>query len=268
MRQPNYRVLGTLLVGLVGLIGHGLSAHATPEAVDQSGTLTVEGSSISKPVDPENPENVVDPGPSPSTDGALRVDFVSSLDFGHVQLSGTSLIYHARAQQFLSETGPRGSYIQVTDQRAQSTGWTLQVKQTTQFRNTVIQNVDEQELAGAVLSLDKGWANSSGTSGSPTVTRETIALNSIGTAYELGTASAGNGRGVWTIAFGASETNNNNMESTLTPVLDGAGNAVIDEFSGKPAYSNSAISLTIPKQTKIHPVQYGTELTWILGELP
>ncbi|MDA9472505.1 WxL domain-containing protein [Enterococcus sp. 5H] len=268
MEKQSFNVINSFLILLASVTLFSLNVYATSDSLDQSGRVTVEGSSISNPVDPENPGDITDPGEGPSTDGPLRIDYVSSLDFGRVQLADTNLTFMAFAQQFLSETGPRGSFIQITDQRTNSTGWTLQVKQNHQFRNTVIQESSEQELSGAVLSLDKGWANSSGNSSSPTVTRETIALNSIGTAYELATATAGNGRGVWTIAFGASETNSNNMENTLSPVVDAAGNAVKDEFSGKPAYHNSAISLTIPAATKIYPVQYATEITWILAELP
>ncbi|MDA9470673.1 WxL domain-containing protein [Enterococcus sp. 5H] len=268
MKRQNFNVVTSILTVVTGVTLFSPVVQANPESLEQSGTVTVEGSAITNPIDPENPGEVVDPGEGPSTEGALRIDYVSVLDFGRAQLTDTNRTFPALAQQFLGETGPRGSFIQITDQRAVSTGWTLQVKQNHQFRNTVIQETSEQELSGAVLSLDKGWANSSGNSGSPTVTRETIALNSIGTAYELATATAGNGRGVWTIAFGASETNSNNLDSTLSPAMDAVGNPVMDEFSGKQAYHNSAISLTIPTATKIHPVQYATELTWILAELP
>lgn len=258
-------VLGTvfLFCGILQMKGIVVVA----ESLDQTGTVTVVGGDSSL-VDLENPDMLVELGEGPSTEGALRIDFAPALDFGRAEISETERVYYALAQQFLDETEPRGSYVQIADQRMRSTGWTLQVKQNYQFRNTTIQKKSEQELTGAVLSLDKGWANSSGTSGSPIVAQETIALNAIGTAYELATATAGNGRGVWTIAFGASETNRNNMENTLSPVVDTAGNPAIDEFSGKPAYQNSAISLTLPSTTAIYPVQYATDLTWILAELP
>ncbi|MBO0441225.1 WxL domain-containing protein [Candidatus Enterococcus ikei] len=243
-------------------------AEATSGWLEQSGTVTVEGNSISPPIDPENPEEVVDPGESPSTEGTLRIDFVSTLHFGQADLAASNRIYTAFAQQFLGDTDPRGSFIQVTDQRTQSTGWTLQVKQNYQFRNATIQEASEQELNGAVLSLDKSWANSSGTSQAPKVTSDPIDLQTMDTAYELATATLGNGRGVWIIAFGASQTNSNQIENTLTPALDSSGQAIMDEFSGKAAYRNSAISLTVPNATKIHPLQYTTELTWILAELP
>lgn len=258
--------------GLVALLPFSImgfvEASANADSLDGKGAVTVEGSVVTPPVDPENPGNVIDPGDGPSTEGALRIDYVSSLDFLSTQITKTNRIYSAAAQQFFSDTGPRGSYIQITDQRAESTGWTIQVKQNYQFKNAVIQEPTERELQGAVLSLDKAWANSSGTSQAPTVTRETIALNGIGTAYELARADAGNGRGVWTIAFGASEANTSNQTNTLSPILDEKGDVLIDPLYQKPIYSNSAITLTIPDSTKIHPVQYDTEITWILGALP
>ncbi|MGX7200792.1 hypothetical protein BCR22_14350 [Enterococcus plantarum] len=246
----------------------GIIAQASPETLDQSGSVSIKGSVVTNPVDPENPENVVDPGESPSTEGSLRIDYVSALDFGESKISKNGRDYHALAQQFFGETGPRGSYIQITDQQADSSGWTLQVKQNYQFTNPIIQETNEQDLKGAVLSLDKGWANSSGTSEAPTVMRETIALNSIGSAYEVATARAGSGKGVWTIEFGASDTNSSKQPATLTPVVDQARKPVIDSHYSKPVYSNSAITLSIPETTKIHPVEYQTEITWILAKLP
>ena len=246
----------------------GLTAHAAPESLNQSGAVSVEGSVVTNPIDPENPGIPVDPGPGPSTEGPLRIDYASALDFGESEISKGTRKYNALAQQFFGETGPRGSYIQITDQQADSSGWMLQVKQETQFTNSIIQENGEQELKGAVLSLDKGWANSSGTSEAPTVTRETIALNSIGSAYEVATARAGSGKGVWTIAFGASQTNTNDQPHTLTPIVDASGKPVIDHTYNKPVYSNSAITLTVPETTVIHPVEYQTEITWILAKLP
>ncbi|MGX7136394.1 WxL domain-containing protein [Enterococcus silesiacus] len=243
-------------------------SFATADTLDGSGSVTVTGSDHTKPIDPENPGTTVDPGESPNTTGPLRIDYVSALNFNKAIIKKNERTYEALAQQFFDETEPRGSYIQITDQRGSSTGWTLQVKQNTQFHNPVIQKQEEQTLVGAYLSLDKGWANSSGDSQAPTVTRETIGLNAINTAYEVATASPGTGRGVWTIAFGASEANSNQQSATLKPLKDSDGKAVIDEVYKKPAYTNSAVSLTIPESTKIYPVQYETEITWILAKLP
>ncbi|WP_430602382.1 hypothetical protein IGJ02_002720 [Enterococcus sp. DIV0724b] len=245
-----------------------LTVHAAQNLLDEPDAVSVKGSVVTNPIDPENPGNVIDPGEGPSTKGALRIDYVSALDFGESKISQESREYKALAQQFFGDTGPRGSYIQITDQQANSSGWTLQIKQEKQFANSIIQEAGEQELKGAVLSLDEGWASSNSTSEAPTVTRETIALNSIGSAYEVAIAKTGSGKGVWTIAFGASDTNKNNQSPTLNPVLDTSGEPVIDHTYNKPVYSNSAITLTVPKTTVIHPVEYQTEITWILAKLP
>lgn len=240
-----------------------LQVEASPTQLEQSGTVTVEngGSSI---IDPEKPEDEGDPGEGPSTVGPLRIDYVSSLDFGRVSLTDEQRKFSAFAQQLQGDAGPRGSYLQLTDQRAEGTGWTLQVKQNHQFRHVGTQ----QSLTGAVLSLDHGWANSSGTSEAPLVTRDTVALNNIGDAYELAQAKSGAGRGVWTITFGASNTNENNLANTMAPAFDRENQRIRDELTGKPAYYNSAIQLAIPKGIPIQPIQYETELTWILATLP
>ncbi|WP_348922397.1 WxL domain-containing protein [Enterococcus rotai] len=243
-------------------------SYADTDTLEGSGAVTVTGSDRTNPIDPENPGTTVDPGESPYTTGPLRIDYVSALDFNKAIVKKKERTYEALAQQFFDETEPRGSYIQITDQRGSASGWTLQVKQNTQFHNTVIQNQEQQTLVGAYLSLDKGWANSSGNSLAPTVTRETIGLSAIDTAYEVATASPGTGRGVWTIAFGASEANSSQQPATLKPLKDKEGKAVIDEVYNKPAYTNSAVSLTVPESTKIYPVQYETEITWILAKLP
>ncbi|WP_348921399.1 WxL domain-containing protein [Enterococcus rotai] len=254
-------LMGSLAVGLTGITVY------ADASLEQSGTVSVidGGASLQ---DPENPEVPTDPGPGTAESGPLRIDYVSPLHFGERKIRATDRVYPALAQQFFTEIGPRGSYVQLTDQRALSTGWSLQVKQETQFHNPIIQETGEQELKGAVLSLDKGWANSSSSSEAPVVTRETIALNTIGSTYEVATAAAGTGQGVWTISFGASDTNTGHQKPTLTPVKDEAGRPILEKEFNKPAYQNSAITLTIPETTVIHPVHYETKITWLLAELP
>lgn len=256
-----------LLMTLSSLAISEIALASEADALDQTGKVTVEGSGTTKPVDPENPGTDVDPGEGPSTEGTLRIDYASSLDFGRAQITEKNRTYNARAQLFKDDTPARGSYIQITDERDDAYGWTLQVKQTTQFTNSVIQDKENQQLTGAVLSLDKGWANSFGASIAPTVTRDTIAINEIGQAYQVARADAGGGTGTWTIEFGSSGTEKA-QANTLTPETDAAGKALIDETYQKQAYRNSAISLSIPDSTKIYPVQYQTELTWILSEIP
>lgn len=237
-------------------------------ALGQPGKVNVTDREPSAPVDLEYPETIVDPGPSPSTKGALRIDFISSLDFGIASIQSKDRNYKALAQNFIGETGPRGSYVQISDRREIKSGWSLQVKQKMQFRNESIPNDDEKELTGAVLSLDRGWANSITGNPAPNVTRNTVSLKNIGQTYEVATSTENSGKGIWTIAFGASQKNEHGQKNTLTPLFDQNGKAIVDQTFNKLAYTNSAITLSIPHSTNIYPVEYQTELTWILSEFP
>ena len=129
-------------------------------------------------------------------------------------------------------------------------------------------DANSNELKGAVLSLDQAWANSIGNSPAPTVTRNTIAIQNFDMAYELATAKPNAGRGVWTIAFGASSTNQNTQKNTLEALVDEKGQAIMDTRVNKQAHSNSAIKLDIPENVQIKPQKYKTKLTWILGAMP
>lgn len=263
----------SVLMMLIGIPFYSIEGHATPDTLISDGTVQViQGSPIL--VDPDKPDEIVDPGQGPSTTGDLRIDFVSSLDFGKAAVSQRldngkkERVYNAIAQTFISNTNPRANYIQITDQRAESNGWTIQVKQNYQFRNTIIHDIAEQELRGAVISLDKGWANSSSASKGPIVTRETMAIAAMDTYYQVATARQEEGRGTWLISFGSSGENAKNQENTLRPLKDELGELLLDEQDGKPVYSNSAVSLRIPENIKIHPVEYETTFTWVLGALP
>lgn len=243
------------------------TAKAATTESNQTGSVTVTGAPTSAIVDPENPEKVANPGDGPSTEGTLRIDYVSSLSFENGETNGRKN-YQAFAQQFLDDTGARGSYVQITDQREYSTGWRLQVKQAYQFRSSVLDDGKSHELSGAVLSLDKAWANSSGFSAPPVVKHDTISLNGTGAAYEVATAEKGTGQGVWTIEFGSSDENKNNQEATLMPALNKEDQPVVDKSTQKQEYLNSAIQLMVPDNIAIYPTTYGTELIWLLNATP
>lgn len=263
------RIKWFFLSSILLIMSCGLDAkNSYASDLDQGGSVTIQGRGTTDPFDPEVPGLIVDPGDVPSTTGTLRIDFASSLDFGAAKITESDRIFYARAQLFQGDTSARGSYIQITDEREKAAGWTLQVKQSHQFKMDVPQEDSEQELIGAVLSLDRGWANAINTSKMPTVTRDTININHINNAYEVARADSGLGYGTWTIEFGASESNENNQENTITPLVDEDNAPIMDEQYQRQAYQNSAISLAIPEATKIYPVQYETELTWLLAELP
>lgn len=216
--------------------------------------------------DPENPTTIVDPGPTPSTTGDLRIDFVPQLNFSKYLLSDKDQTYPVNAQLFKDQTGPRGNFVQVSDFRPGAQGWTLQVRQETQFKNDKAQN---SQLNGAVISFDKSWVNATrDLSEAPTVSKEIIRLSNVGETYNLAEAKPGKGRGIWSISFGASKENKNGQPGTLSPRLLKEQPVLDPAFDNKQVYENSAIQLSIPGATKKDLVEYSTVLTWTIAELP
>ncbi|MFW7431149.1 WxL domain-containing protein [Vagococcus carniphilus] len=253
MKNSNLKFLvSSSLVLLSLVIGGQVLAAEDAKEMNQKGKVTVKSSATTEVVDPEKPEETEDPEePGPSTKGDLRIDYVSPIDFGKVKLTDSNRKYTALATKIGKTTRTRGNFIQISDYREKSTGWSLQVKQETQFKTP-----NHDELTGAVLSLDKGWANSTSTSGAPAVTRDTLAINNIGEAYDVARATPDSGSGVWSIIFGASKDNDDNQQETVSK---GKGDSNI---------RNSAVSITIPDSTKVVPKEYQTKITWILAETP
>lgn len=218
--------------------------------------------------DPENPSKKVDPGDSPSTSGDLRIDFVPQLNFTNEnKLSDKDAVIPVNAQLFHDDTEARGNFIQISDYRGASLGWTLQLRQESQFQNT---NTANSQLDGAYLSFDKSWVNSTMSSDmAPTVSKEVIRLSNIGETYNLAEAKTGTGAGTWSISFGASKNNPIAIENTLNPRRNHKDQPMLDgDFANKQMIENSAISLTVPGSTKKDTGTYSTVLTWILAELP
>ena len=258
---------GMLLLAIVGTKN---LVSAEENKVSGNGTIEYTGEHPKEPVDPENPVKPVDPGPGPSTDGDLRFDFAPTLNFGRSKITKTDRNFYVNAQLFHDETAARANFLQVTDSRPEGSGWTLQVRQEYQFKNDVIQEEKEKELRGAVLSFDKAWANSAYTQEkSPQISKDIIQLNAPGTTFPVASADQGQGKGTWVISFGASAENSQEQATTLFPKVDEKNQPILDEtFENQQAYGNKAIFLSVPDAVKIHPVQYQTELTWILAELP
>ncbi|EOH94986.1 hypothetical protein UAW_02065 [Enterococcus haemoperoxidus ATCC BAA-382] len=244
-----------------------ISVNAESLSHSDSGKVKFSGEYPKGIVDPEHPNKGVDPGPSPSTDGALRFDFVPQLNFWNNVISEKDQVYHANAQLFLDGTGARGNFVQLSDYREKGSGWSLQVRQETQLINASTKN---KELKGSVISFDQSWTNSiNSPSYAPNVSKEVIHINNIGETYDLAQAKPGTGEGTWSIIFGASIDNGQGKKDTLSPRIDQSGQPFLDsDFNNQPIYQNSAVSLFIPGKTKKDPVHYQTMLTWILSELP
>ncbi len=256
-----------MIVPLVAIFSLGIittTVFADSTDVATEGRVTVEDSGKTGIVDPENPDKIVDPGVIRATEGSLRFDYVSALDFGKVKIGPKNREFDSLAQNFMNkETNARGFFLQISDFREKKSGWTLQVKQEEQFKTP-----DYDELKGGVLSFDNGWANNQSKKGTPTVTRNTIKINNIGESYDVANATEGHGTGIWSIAFGASDKNSNNQKVTLKAEKDAKGQPAMDDTYKKQLYRNSAVSLSIPESTQVLPKEYQTKITWILGELP
>lgn len=243
--------------------------NATEDAnnISGSGTIKYNGADWeTKPVDPEQPDKEVVPGGEiVKTEGPLRLDFVPKLKFGAQAISKEDQMYYADAQLFKSDTPARGNYVQVTDNRGNLAGWELSVRQEHQFKNDTTKN---KELNGAILSFDKQWANSSfDKKYQPTIVKDAIKLDKIGTSYPIAIAEKGKGTGTWTVEFGSSGKVEG-IENTLTPIINADGKPVTDATVGdKAMYKNQAISLFVPGKTLKDPVKYTTVLTWTISEL-
>lgn len=245
----------------------GIQAQAETSSGGSGSVEFIDGEYPTDVFDPENPGTIVDPGESPSTNGALRIDFVPQLNFWANEISEEDQTYNANAQLFHSDTGARGNFVQVSDHRSTKGGWLLQVRQQTQFENEQTKN---SKLNGAVISFDRSWANSTwSTQYAPVVSKEIINIHNIGETYNLAQAEPGTGMGTWAIEFGASIENTQGQKDTLIPRLDEKDQPILDPtFGNKPIYQNTAVTLSVPGKTKTDPVHYQTVLTWILSELP
>lgn len=219
-------------------------------------------------LDPENKgEDLIPEGDYGKTSGLLRIDFVPKINFNSNKIVDKDISYKADSLLFKGKIAPRGSFIQVSDYRENPTGWKLQVRQESQFKN---QNKENRILEGAVISLDKSWVNADyGRGAVPTVSKEVIRLNNIGETYTLAETGESTGTGTWSIVFGASKDNKKDQESTLSPRLDEQGNPVMrSDFEKQAVYMNDAIHLAIPRRTSKEPGSYSTVLTWLITELP
>lgn len=258
------RLVSSLL--LFALFASPSIAKADAPNFSGDGTIEFNGKHPLQVMDPEHPEKPVDAGVSPNTDRLLRVDFVPQINFWEAEISDTDQTYYGNAQLFKDDTGARGNFIQVSDFRNDSPGWTLQLKQETQLQNSA----NGQKLNGAVLSFDQSWANSiNDPETAPKVSKEVIRLLNIGESYNLAEAKPNMGEGTWAIIFGASVTNDKKRADTLKPKLDEQNNPVVDPaFNNQPIYENQAISLFVPGKATKKPGNYQTVLTWIISELP
>lgn len=257
--------LGLLLISSFLLCVTVDSSKAVASSSNGGGTVGFTGEYMQEVYDPENPDQVADPGDSPTTDGLLRIDFVPQLRFGTNRAMNEDTVYNAYAQLFKDDTPARGNFVQVSDYRGTGSGWQLSVKQEEQFKNE-----NDNSLDGAMISFDHSWTSSiRDESGAPIIKKDVINMR-IGESQILATANKGTGEGSWAIIFGASATNSSTQKDTLTPLMDKEGNPVLDAtFNDRPVYLNTAVNLSVPGKTqKEAGTTYKTVIIWTLSELP
>lgn len=128
----------------------GLTIDLTSEFI-----VTVTQPDASKPVEPTNPqpETSVDAeNEGTGNKGYLRMDYAPSIfDFGKLKTSFLNKTYQAKQPLSVSGKPLTRQWVQVSDTRSSSNGWTLSVHQSTPFVGS-----DGSTLKGAILRIPKG----------------------------------------------------------------------------------------------------------------
>ncbi len=161
------------------------------------------------PRDPLNPDVDVDPDNRPTlpeNQGLISIDFISQFDFGHVPIRSSQAYYPALPQKLRNAEndpagGERPNYVQISDRREASTGWTLSAR----LDEAGFVSEEGHQLRGVQLLLNniRMATTSSNTSSAPTYweSRELNAGRQI-----LAKAEEGQGSGTWIQRFGDGET--------------------------------------------------------------
>ena len=239
---------GSLFLATAILASIGLSTTTTFAAdggnYDTNGVITfTPNTDPTNPVDPTDPTKPVTPvdptdptGPKPGTNGPLSIDYASSLDFGTQKITSKDEVYKAKAQKYLDKdsnekTGP--NFVQVTDNRGTEAGWTLQVKQNSQFKTE-----DAKELTGAEVTFKNGNVVTASDSAKPTG-KATIVADPTGELQDVMDAKAGQGAGTYLNNWGTDGTTGAN-----------------------------SIELSVPGSTTKYAKKYSTTFTWVLTDAP
>ena len=161
------------------------------------------------PRDPLNPDVDVDPDNRPTlpeNQGLISIDFISQFDFGHVPIRWSQAYYPALPQKLRNAEddpagGERQNYVQISDRREESTGWTLSAR----MDEAGFVSEEGHQLRGVQLLLNniRMATTGSNTSTAPTYweSRELNTGRQI-----LAKAEEGQGSGTWIQRFGDGET--------------------------------------------------------------
>lgn len=139
-------------------VGEFVTAHAMLYGEWASKTVIVEAIQDMDPKDPLQPDNTIDPDNPPDLGvnrGIISIDFISQFNFGSVPIRSSRTSYSAQPQQLNNAEGDtfggkRPNFIQVTDRRAENSGWTLSARL---GEDGFVSN-DGHKLRGVELSLN------------------------------------------------------------------------------------------------------------------
>ncbi|MHC5269721.1 WxL domain-containing protein [Enterococcus sp. LJL98] len=193
-----------------------------------------------KPIAPVNPG-----GPDLGTTGPLSIDYISEFDFGLNPISNRDEVYYARAQAYEEDLNKTPNFVQVSDRRGVYSGWTLTVKQESQFQAT--KQTEHQVLEGAMIRMLQPTvkSNAQGTA-SPVASNELSLVPGIETKVVV--ADSESGAGTWVAYWGEVEAVDEKDEHGKKQVCD----------------VTKAVQLHVPGESPKDPVTYQTKLVWNL----
>lgn len=180
---------GTILAVLAG--GAAVQASAAEVSATTSHNLVtfIAGDDSTGPVDPTDPTHPVDPeepvdpedpeNPGTGNKGPLSLDYVTNFKFGTHKISGQNQSYAAKNVK---------SYIQLSDTRGTSAGWTLKATPG-EFKSAA-----GDVLKGATVSLGKGNMITAGDAKAPEAVATTLTAGESSTVIK---AAKGTGEGTW-----------------------------------------------------------------------
>lgn len=255
-------------VGLVTTVGLSLvGSNVLAAEVGQESKVTSNGLvqfSQGRDTDPEG------------NDGPLRIEKVSPLNFGVVNIKGDTQTYNALYQddvkeETLDDTGAvvKTEYlpmmIRTADDRGNNNGWQLQVFQSREFSELAADGVTVKPsgsvLSGATIKFNATKTErpidklSESTVVAPTGLRTNVVLNSV--PKTLVSAEANEGMGTWNTLLGEK------VSATTQTVNDKDGKPVVVPVE------NDQVQLTVPGDVaKVKDVLYQAELTWLLINTP
>lgn len=258
MKFVKYGTVAALSTALVAaaLTGVGLSANAEV-AADYNSNSNVNFISSKDVVKPINPLDPKDPNPEtpqperPGTAGPLSIDFASDFAFGTQEITTENKTYMAKPQTYKDSVKLSPTFVQVTDTRGTNAGWTLNLKQSHQFKNDTTQN---KTIAGAQLKFKAGELVTNG--GGLLPTSHELTLDAENGAYsKVITAKKSEGTGTWVSMFGS-------KDALVDQVVLGSTGAKVTEKR------DSGVTLSIPGSSQTDAVEYSTVLNWQLTNEP